>query len=171
MAPQATVYNLDGAPVPLGPFNNVTVVEFHRHFGCIFCKDHSARIAREYGRFTENGVEVIGVFQGPVKAVAGWADERGLPFTCVADPDRSAFRAWGLEQAGWLTVAGPKVLLKGAALFRHGLTSGLPHSGQDIKQLGGSFVIGSDNRIRWSWYSKDPSDNPPVELVLQASGC
>jgi hypothetical protein len=42
----------------------------------------------------------------------------------------------------------------------------MPPEGQDAYQMAGTFVIGTDGRIRLPYYYEDIADHPPVELLL-----
>jgi peroxiredoxin len=107
---------------------------------------------------------------GSPAAAGEFCRERAVPFSCYADPDRSAYRAFALSIAGPARWASPRVLARGARLFRKGIAAGLPHPGQDIRQMPGTFVIARGGTIRLAYYNTDASDNPPVEKILGALG-
>ena len=129
-----------------------------------------AQLRREHPRVEEAGARTVAVFQGPPANVGGFCRDRLVPFDCLADPDRSAYTAFGLATAGVTTWLSPRTVVKGAALFRRGLTTGLPHTGQDVRQMPGTFVIERGGRVRLSHYNRDPSDNPSIDVLLGALG-
>lgn len=107
---------------------------------------------------------------GPPGGVGDYCRQREVPFTCLADPDRSGYRAFGLEAAGPGRWASPKVVWGGVKLFRKGVASGLPHTGQDIRQMPGTFVVAPGGRVLLAHYHADASDNPHVDALLGALG-
>ena len=129
-----------------------------------------AQLRQEHPRLREAGARTVGVFQGPPVNVGGYCADRAVPFDCLADPDRSAYADFGLEQAGVGTWLSPATVVKGIKLFRKGLTTGLPHSGQDVRQLPGTFVVERGGRVRLAHYNRDPADNPSVQVLLGALG-
>ena len=42
----------------------------------------------------------------------------------------------------------------------------MPPPGQDAMQMSGSFVIGTDGRIRLPYYYEHIADHPPIDLFL-----
>lgn len=117
------------------------------------------------------GADVVAVVMGSASQAARFAGERELPYRCVADPDRSAFAAFGLTTAGlrsWL--ANRNVVVGGLRLFRRGVGAGLPHPGQDIRQMPGTFVVSASGVVRYAHYSADAADIAPVDAVLGVLG-
>jgi peroxiredoxin len=90
-------------------------------------------------------------------------DSHRISFHCLADPDREAYRAFGLQRGGIAQVMGPEVMMKTMrSLFRGNF--GLP--GGDVFQLGGSFVIGKDGIIRLAHAASDASDMVSMDTVF-----
>lgn len=87
-----------------------------------------------------------------------------VPFTVLVDPDRSAYRLWGMGRASfariyldvrvWLPYAR---LLLGGERFRG--------MGADTLQLGGDFVVGPDGVLVYA-RPQHRDDRPPVSLLL-----
>lgn len=108
---------------------------------------------------------------GPPAGAGAFCADRGLPFACYADPDRAAYRAFALGP-GTVRQWGlnGRVLGRGLRLFRRGVGAGLPHPGQDIRQMPGTFVVGRGGIVRLAHYHADASDNPPIGMILGALG-
>jgi peroxiredoxin len=111
----------------------------------------------------ELDVEVLVVCFGTLPAVQAWLEETCSPFRVLLDPERSAYRAYGIERSlarSWNL----KTIWRYARL----LTSGRHWRGiqGDSAQLGADFVVGSDGRVRLAYYSHDPTDRPRVENLL-----
>ena len=48
----------------------------------------------------------------------------------------------------------------------HGHTAELPPPGQDVMQMSGTFIIGTDGRIRLPYYYENIADHTPIDLLL-----
>lgn len=119
----------------------------------------------------EAGAEVAPVLMGTPSSVGDFCRDRGTPFPCYADPDRAAYRAFGLAAGSprrWLL--NPSVVRKGARLLRKGVAVGLPHTGQDVRQMPGTFVVARGGTVRLAHYGEDAADNPDIRTILGAVG-
>lgn len=88
------------------------------------------------------------------------------PFPVAVDPDRTAYRAWGLRRAPWVRVwLDPGVWRQYGRLLAAGeRVRGL---GRDPLQLGGDFVIDRRGRLVYSRPQRR-DDRPPVGELLRA---
>ena len=84
----------------------------------------------------------------------------------VTDPERAAYRAYGLGQHATRRVYSLKILLQYARWALEGRK--LRKATEDTLQKGGDFVIGSDGRLRFSYVGTDQSERPDVADVLAA---
>jgi hypothetical protein len=90
-------------------------------------------------------------------------DGHRVPFRCLADPEREAYRAFGLERGNIAQIMGTEVMLKTMrSLFRGNF--GPP--GGDVFQLGGTFVIGKDGLIVLAHAARDPSDLLSIDAIV-----
>jgi alkyl-hydroperoxide reductase/thiol specific antioxidant family protein len=120
-------------------------------------------------RFKERGARIAVVGQGLPDAMDEFCASRGVDgaLICVSDPERAAYDAFGLERRGDLNdVMGPKILGAGIKAFRFGV--GLPGKGQDIRQLGGAFVIDRDGTLRLAQRAATSADRATVDQLLAA---
>lgn len=125
----------------------------------------------EQPRFADAGARLAGVFMGSPQSVGDFCREREVPFDCLADPDRAGYRAFGIARGSprqWLV--GGSVIRGAARLLRRGVAAGLPHPGQDVRQLPGTFVVARGGSVRLAHYNRDSADDPPAELLLGALG-
>ena len=89
-----------------------------------------------------------------------------LPYPLLVDPERSAYRAWGLGRSSVLGVWGdPRVWLRYAREISRG--ERLRRPGSDTLQLGGDFVVDPDGTVAYSRPQRR-DDRPPVAELLQA---
>jgi hypothetical protein len=121
------------------------------------------------GRYEEIlrlGAEVIVVSFVPPERLRGYRELHRWPFPVVADPECAAYRAFGLETAGWARLLRPRVMLRYFDLMRRGYPALPPR--EDFHQLGGDFVVDRDRKLVYAYRSDDPADRPPAEEVISA---
>ena len=110
------------------------------------------------------GADVLVVTQSQPKAVAAMS----LPLPTVCDPDRTAYRYFGLERGRWSMFLRGSVLARYLRLIFGGWRPHLGEAGEDLLQLGGDFLLSADRRLVYAHRSTDPADRPAVgELVQQ----
>jgi peroxiredoxin len=105
---------------------------------------------------------VIISFGSPYSAQL-WKQETQSQFTLLLDPERDAYRAYGLERS-MLWSWGLNTFLTYSRL----MLSGRKWRGiqGDSGQLGGDFIVNANGIIRLAYYSRDPSDRPSVSQLL-----
>jgi hypothetical protein len=108
------------------------------------------------------------VTQGSPEEAKAFCEQRAPGVLCLADPERQAYAAYGLERASlWQTFLSLNVWRSNRRLKRErGWNTELPPRGQDAMQMGGIFVIAPDGSIRLPYYYDDIADHPSVDLLL-----
>lgn len=116
--------------------------------------------------FEAAGARIVAIsFVKPVR-LQQYLANRPWGFRVLADPDRVAYRAFGLSSATWIQMLRPRVL---ASYFRLLLKGRRPSSPQeDVHQLGGDFVLDRSGRVVYEYRSRDPADRPSVDELLDA---
>lgn len=89
-----------------------------------------------------------------------------LPFRCLSDPSRGAYRAYGLRRGAVAQVIGPETVMAGLRAAAKGFFPSMPV--QDAYQLGGVFLIGTDGTVRYAHYPRHAGDNPPSGAIRRA---
>jgi peroxiredoxin len=125
-------------------------------------------VQQRYEEFRRQGAGVLAVSQARPEVVAAFLREEPLPFPVVADPERAAYRAFGLERTSWATVLRPGVVLRYLRLVFRGWRPRQARGGEDVLQLGGDFVLDGERRLVYAYRSADPADRPPIEALLRA---
>jgi peroxiredoxin len=171
LAPDVEVLTTEGQPFRLSLLwqGRVVVLAFTRHFGCPQCKEMLDQLVESKPEFTAKGLHLALVTQGTPEAAKKFCAERAPGVTCLADPERAAYRAYGLGQASLLqSVLSRRVMKSNKRLeLEKGWKPEMPPAGQDAFQMSGTFIIGPDGRIRLPYYYDDIADHPPVELLLR----
>jgi peroxiredoxin len=113
--------------------------------------------------FDELNVEVLILTFGTLRLAQAWMEETCSPFHLLLDPERSVYRAYGLERSLWRSWT-----LKTIWQYMGLLATG--HSWRGIQgdstQLGGDFVVDPSGIVRLAYRSHDPTDRPSVDQLL-----
>lgn len=169
-APDVSLLDANGSPIQLSSLwkKGVLVLAFTRHFGCPQCKEMVDQLIDAHQSLTERGLHLAIVSHASAESAKAFCDQRAPSATCLADPDRTAYRAYGLYRGNfWQTLLSPNIWRSNRRLARaKGYKPEVPHPGQDAYQMSGTFIIGTDGRIRLPYYYEDIADHPPVDLLL-----
>lgn len=114
------------------------------------------------------GAEVLVVSFTAPKLIAAFLAEVPQPFPLVSDPEFKAYRAFSIGKTnlrGFLRLGVIWHYLK--LIFRGWMPKG-PAANADIWQLGGDFVIDAAGRLRYAYPSKNSTDRPGNEELLNA---
>jgi hypothetical protein len=99
--------------------------------------------------------------------LARYQEHHQWRFPVLADPDRAAYRAFGLERLSWHRVFSLATLKLYLKLFRKGLVR-QDYGEDDVYQSGGDFLIDGSGVIFLAHRSQDPADRPSVSTLLKA---
>lgn len=170
-APDLELLDISGQPVRLSSLwkKRALLLAFTRHFGCPQCKEMVDTLAHAVPEVKNASLSLAIVTQGDPEETKRFCEARGLSKFCLSDPQRTAYQAYGLERASiWQTFLSWRVWQSNRRLKQQqGWKPELPPSGQDAMQMSGTFVIGTDGRIRLPYYYDDIADHPPVDLLLR----
>jgi peroxiredoxin len=142
------------------------VVVFLRYFGCPFCQSQVVRLRDERERFDRAGAGIVLIGQGSPSDAVAFTRRMNQPFECLVDPDRSAYRAYGLGRARPAQVVGPRTALPflRANLNRETLQRGL--QGGKFMQMPGTFVVDTEGLVRMAHRNRHVADTPPNQRIL-----
>jgi len=170
LAPDLELRDVNDLPVKLSMFWKwqTLILAFSRHFGCPQCKEMVDSLVAASPDIKKKNLVLVIVTQGTPEAAREFCAERAPDITCLADPERKAYKAYGLERANiWQTFLSLNVWRSNRRLKRErGWTTDLPPKGQDAMQMAGTFIIAPDGRIRLPYYYDDIADHPSVDLLL-----
>lgn len=108
---------------------------------------------------------IVAISFGTTYWANAWQTKTNAPFPIWLDPNRDAYPVYGLEQSAWASW-GPKNLWYYAKALLRG--ERLEKSGEDVTQLGGNFIVDSNGIVRFAYPSKDPTDRPTTEQIMNA---
>ncbi|MCX7839685.1 MAG: AhpC/TSA family protein [Anaerolineae bacterium] len=168
-APDIELLTTHNQPIRLSELwkDKTILLVFTRHFGCPQCKEMLAQIVQARAEIERAGLTIVVVTQGDPEAARAFCAQRAPEILCLADPERKAYRAYGLERGDWWQVLlSPKVVLGTLRAWRRGHRAEPPPRGQDVMQMSGVFIIGRDGKIRLPYYYDTIADHPPTDLLL-----
>ncbi|MFC7156934.1 peroxiredoxin [Halomarina halobia] len=96
-APQVSAPNQDGAEITV-PFDEPTVVYFYPADDTPGCTTEATEFTKEQGAYREAGVSVYGVSVDDVDSHAAFAEQHGIEFDLLADPDGEIAGAFDVDR-------------------------------------------------------------------------
>jgi peroxiredoxin len=169
LAPDVEVKTTAGETIRLSSLwsEKPLLLAFTRHFGCPQCKEILSQLVDAKAQIEAAGLAIAAVTQGSPAQTLEFGRHQAPGILCLSDAERRAYHAYGLERGNlWQVILSPRVVAGTARAKKHGHTAELPPSGQDAMQMSGTFIIGTDGRIRLPYYYDNIADHPPVELLL-----
>src|SRR5713101_3382005 len=144
-APEFTVATNGGGKVSLSDYKGKNVIlYFYPKDNTPGCNTEACSFRDHWDDFKKKGAVVLGVSTDPVKSHDKFVEKFKLPFTLLADDDKSIVQAYGV----W----GQKSFMGRKYQGTHRVT----------------FLIGSDGRIRKIWPKVKPEEH--AREILQVLG-
>ena len=170
LAPDMELLSVDAKPTRLSSLwqGRVLILAFTRHFGCPQCKEMLDQLVKFTPALAAKGLSLGVVTQGTPEIARKFCSARAPGVLCLADPERLAYQAYGLDRATLRqSILSMRVMKANQRLeAERGWKPEMPPAGQDAFQMSATFIIGPDGRIRMPYYYDDIADHPPVELLL-----
>lgn len=141
-----------------------TLVVFLRHFGCTFCREAIADVARVRDGIRKAGAAIAFVHSSPPEDAEAWFHDSALADALlISDPQLSHYRAFGLGQTAPQSLIDPKVWARGAqCAMLHGFGM---QPAEMLRQLPGAFVVQRD-RVLAAYRHSSPADRPDYLALL-----
>ena len=136
-------------------------------FGCTFCREAMADVARVRPQLAAAGVRIAFVHGAtPDEAEPFFAKYRLTDVVRVSDPTLAHYRAFGLGRTGAQALIDPVVWARGAVCaIAHGFGA---QPGELLRQLPGVFVV-RRNAVLAEYRHQSPADRPDyVSLASRA---
>jgi peroxiredoxin len=168
-APDLVLVSTAGEPVQLSSLwaERPLLLALTRHFGCTQCKEMLEQLVAGRERIHAAGLNLAVILQGDLESSAGFAATFAPGLLCLADPERTAYHAYGLERGSlFQTFLNPKVWSAVSSSVKKGYQIEPPPAGQDAMQMSGIFVISKRGRVELPYYFDHIADLPPIELLL-----
>ena len=168
-APDLELRDTAGNPVQLSSLwkDRPLLLAFTRHFGCTQCKEMLDEIVAGRDQVEKAGLAIAIIMQATPEQTAVFAQKYAPGLLCLADPERKAYKAYGLERGNlFQTFLNPKVWEAIGKSRKKGYQVEPPPPGQDAMQMSGTFIIGKQGRIELPYYYDHIADHPPLDLLL-----
>ena len=168
-APDLELQDTSGQPIRLSSLwqERPLVLAFTRHFGCTQCKEMLDELVEGKDKIAQAGLALAVITQGTPEVARLFADEFAPGLLLLADPERKAYEAYGLERGNlFQTFLNPKVWTAVSRSRKKGYRVEPAPAGQDAMQMSGTFIITKDGRIALPYYYDHIADHPPLELLL-----
>jgi peroxiredoxin len=169
-APDPEVLNVKGKAVHLSSLwaKRPLVLAFTRHFGCTQCKEMLDELVAGRAKIKKAGLDIAIVTQGVPAETALFTHEHAPGLPAFSDPERKAYRAYGLERGTlFQTFLNLKVWKAISQSRKKGYQVEAPPEGQDAMQMSGTFIINTQGRILLPYYYDNIADHPVLDLLLE----
>jgi len=123
------------------------------------CQEMLDQLAQNTEWFNERGVRVAAVTMGKPYEAKMFCAQRSPDVVCLSNPDQSAYQEFSIGKIGAQDVFNPSSWRAWGRVMTRGFKPGSPGE-QDAKQLGATFIIGTDGRVLLAHYNKFMGDNP-----------
>ena len=168
-APDMTLQKPSGEAIQLSSLwaQKPLLLAFTRHFGCTQCKEMLDELTAGKETIEKAGLGIAVIMQGTPEASAEFAKQFAPGLFVLADPERKAYQAYGLERGNlFQTVINPKVWSAITRSRKKGYQVEPPPAGQDAMQMSGTFIISRDGKVELPYYYDNIADHPSLELLL-----
>jgi peroxiredoxin len=168
-APNLTLQDTAGKPVALASLwvKKPLLLAFTRHFGCTQCKEMLSELIEGKDAIEKAGLGIAVIMQGTPEASAAFAKQFAPGLLVLADPERKAYQAYGLERGSlFQTFLNRKVWAAIKQAQKKGYRVETPPAGQDAMQMSGTFIISQEGMIELPYYYDNIADHPPLDLLL-----
>lgn len=146
--------------------NQPVMLVFLRHFGCSFCREALADIAKKRASIEELGTKVIFVHMADNTTAERFFKKYKLNnATHISDPDCKFYAEFGLSKGNFTQLFGLRSWIRGfeaAIVQKHGMT---PPIGDGF-QMPGVFII-YEGQIQEAYIHKLSSDRPNYEKLVR----
>src|SRR5260370_38788977 len=161
--PSFNATNIHGANVSVPDQNQFIHLQFRRFAGCPICNLHLRSFIRRHDELLVHGIHEVAVFHSPKSAMLEYQTSGPFPF--IADPDKTLYKAFGVETS-ILSVLNPRTwpaAIKG--IFR--TRPRLPSRGESALGLPADFLIDTSGKIVALKYGKHASDHWEFDELLE----
>lgn len=174
-APDQTLPDTTGSDRRISEFWTAgpALVVFLRHFGCSCLSERWEGLREALEDLVGAGVSVVAVCQAEPERAAAVVARRGYEIPVLCDPERSAYRAFGLLEGQPAQVLHDFPWRPGdeetaRTMFLEPRRGTERASVDSPWQLPGEFVIGPDGRIVLAYRYQYCEDYPPKTVLLGA---
>ena len=139
------------------------LLSFYRYAACPLCNYRMESLILMYPRFKRLGLDMLAFFQSPRRSILQYVGKQDAPFPIVGDPERTVYRAYGVEPSLPGTLKGmlrlPSLVRAIGRGFKPGRIEG------NAAMMPADFLIGPNQMVREAYYGKDIGDHMPMNTI------
>lgn len=132
----------------------------------MFCREWLAQLEQHKPELEKAGLQIVAVGLGETKHAKRYCGKLAPSITCLTDETTTPYLEYGLRH----TV--PKEMLSLGLVGATARALARGHiQGQatgDVRMLPGTFIVDTQGRIRYTYYSKHPGDDPGMSDLVAA---
>jgi peroxiredoxin len=165
IAPSFEGESLTGKTVSLEQFRGKRVlVKFYRFASCPICVLHMRELVKRTDEIRAAGLEPVVLFHSPREKLGQFFDP-SLPFEMIADPDKRAFAAYGVESSilGMFSWAVMRDYMR--AMWNGIFSKPFGHEG-GIQGHPADFIVDERGVLTYARYGANYADTLGVDAVL-----
>ena len=152
-----------GDEVRLGDLvDRPTILVIPRYYGCLPCRDYLRQVSERLGEVEDAGAASIGVSVGAAHQARWLAEEQGIRFPLLLDPERRVHDALGLPRKWWVAL-NPRGWWNYARAIARGNRQGRII---EPNQLPGLAVLDAEANAVWIHRGRALGDYPKLDRVL-----
>lgn len=145
---------------------NPVLLVFIRHFGCTFCRETMADLARDRQQIEASGTRIVVVHLSPPEKADTFFEKYGLAdLSRISDPDKSLYQAFDLKRATFEQAFGWRSWIRG---FEAGVLNGhwVGKEENDGWQMPGVFLL-AEGKITKAFRHRSVADRPHYCEMVQ----
>ncbi len=131
------------------------------------CQARLGEVQPHYQAIRDAGAELLVVTMTQPAFLAAFLKETAWPFPFVTDPTLAAYREFGLERARLRSFFRGGVLGGYLRLIARGYIPRRPIQGEDVRQLGGEFILDENRKLIFAFRSDDPTKHPRIDELMK----
>lgn len=163
-APRFVARDVLGRSYDLADFRGKRVLlSFFREATCPFCNLRLYELTKRHAMLAEQGLVVLCFFQSPTTQIRQHLLRVDRPFPLFGDPDRVVYGLYGIEYS--LARATWGLLWRLPRLLRAAWHGHFVSLEGDVTVMPADILIGSDGRIRGTYYGRDLADHLPFPVI------
>lgn len=171
--PPVRLLDRHGAPVQWATGRR-TLLSFFRDTGCPFCNARLFMLTHRHKEYAAAGLHIMAFFSASQAEVDEFLRIRPRPFPVIADPNMSAYQAYGIRKS----LAGKvKGVVKRPGLWVRGMRAlGLMRTVKSAAGLATTNIMPADilldekGRVVEAYYGQDAGDHIPFERIERFLG-
>ena len=163
--PDLTGSTLSGKDISLQDYKGKPLIlSFYRYAACPFCNLRMHHFIEKYqNEYAPAGVEVVAVFQSPIKSMSKYISRHDAPFEVVGDPKMKWYKIMGV-QTSWIGMAKAATNVKDVAeATRLGYLSVDPEG--PMNRIPADFLINEKGIVEKTYYGADVNDHIPFAEI------